>query len=658
MLKVHAPDKFNVIKNDIDNTRNYNSLIKNYIENYIESDINIIHPDRVHQLIWSNKFSPMEITSIIENLLNNFICQKRQNIRSLIKNDSYDLSCITNFISKYYIKINKLVNLLNLNRHVENLYSLFLEKLLFDPVVINYLEGELANLDKDTVNEVKKLLELIKTMLPEKDTYLWFIKLLGSSLRNNIVSINVNIPFYYKILYELKNIIEYLNNITNIYSFMDNSLHLLLNPICEILHEKCLLLVTLSKPDGLTMIIKNLNINKIFNTDELKKKIILSLSTYINKFFIDIDSLSYEDTYDIINLIICCNKNNLLDSYLLLVFDNMHFINLTLDIIDNNIYKNKHMVYNIINLLKSLKNKEIFVDKYHKLLIRRLLSNQVELKSEKYILISLKLIFQPKLTIKIEKVITDFESSQDNIKNFNKLVNLNNTIQIITTSYSNWDINYTQGYYSDNVDSIDIFLPNDLSSIMRTYQWFYSKRFNNSRKLLWLFHYGEVDITYNNINIKLLPIQLLVLQKIENARLTHDELMNQPFFINYSNSFKSSIIDSLFTGKIIKHNDKIIELSNNTCISENLIELINNDTIKITNIDIYEPVFSREDILKSIINHHVKVSPKANDELYKLVEADLTIFKLNDILFKSAIESMIKEDYIIVENNNYTRCLY
>jgi hypothetical protein len=212
---------------------------------------------------------------------------------------------------------------------------------------------------------------------------------------------------------------------------MDNSIHLLSNPICEIVHEKCLLLVTLSKPDGVTMIIKNLNINKIFNTEELKKKIISNLSTYINKFFIDIDSLSYEDTYDIINLIICCNKNNLLDSYLLLVFDNIHFISLILDIIDNNIYKNKYMVYNIINLLKSLKNKEIFVDKYHKLLIRRLLSNQVQLKIEKYILISLKLIFQPKLTIKIEKVITDFESSQDNIRNFHRLFNTSENMEII-----------------------------------------------------------------------------------------------------------------------------------------------------------------------------------------------------------------------------------
>jgi len=656
MLKVYTPDKFNVMKNDIDNTRNYNSLIKNYIENFIESDINIIHPDYVHQLIWNKKFSIMEINSIIENLLNNFICQKRQNIRSLIKSDSYSLYSINNVISKYYIKINKLVNLLNLNKNVENLYSLFLDKLLFDPVIINYLEGELVNLDTDTVSEIKKLSEIIKIMLPEKDTYLWFIKLLGSSLRNNIINISANIPENYKILYELKNIIEYINDITNIYSFINDSIHILLNPINQILCEKCISLINLSTPSQLIMIIKNLNINKIFNTDGLNKQVTTIISTYINGLIIN--TSTYEDTYDILNLIICCNKNNLLNSYLISVFDNPNFLDTILDIIDNNIYNNKYIVYNTVILLKSLKNKEIFIDKYHKLLIRRLLSNQVQMKNEKYVLIALKLTFEPKLTNKIVKVITDVDSSQDNILNFYELVNPNNNIQIITTSYANWDINYAQGYYNLDIILYETFIPNNLLSIMNTYQYFYNKRFNSSRKLLWLFHYGEVDITYNNIDIKLLPIQLLVLQKIENARLTYDELLNLPFFINYSNSFKSSIIDSLFIGKIIKHNDKIIELSNDTYILENLIELINNNTIKTTNIDNYEPVFSREDILKSIINHHVKISPKPEDELYRLVETDLTIFKLNEILFKSAIESMIKSDYIIVENNNYIKCVY
>jgi hypothetical protein len=325
-----------------------------------------------------------------------------------------------NKISKYYIKINKLVNLLNLNKNVENLYSLFLDKLLFDPVIIKYLEGELINLDTDTVSEIKKLSEIIKIMLPEKDTYLWFIKLLGSSLRTNIINISANIPENYKILYELKNIIEYINNITNIYSFINDSIHILLNPINQILREKCISLINISTPSQLIMIIKNLNINKIFNNDELNKQITTIISTYINGLIIN--TSSYEDTYDILNLIICCNKNNLLNSYLLSVFDNPNFLDIVLDIIDNNIYYNKYIVYNTVILLKSLKNKEIFIDKYHKLLIRRLLSNQVQLKNEKYVLIALKLTFEPKLTNKIVKVITDVDSSQDNIQNFHEFI--------------------------------------------------------------------------------------------------------------------------------------------------------------------------------------------------------------------------------------------
>jgi hypothetical protein len=50
-------NKFNVIHNLTSENYNSNSVIKNYLENYLESDINIYHPDYIYQLTWNNKIS-------------------------------------------------------------------------------------------------------------------------------------------------------------------------------------------------------------------------------------------------------------------------------------------------------------------------------------------------------------------------------------------------------------------------------------------------------------------------------------------------------------------------------------------------------------------------------------------------------------------------
>ncbi len=64
-------DKFNIISEfDSNNETIDASQINNFIENYLESETYIIHPDYIHQLVWHNKISDCDklIDTVTEQL--------------------------------------------------------------------------------------------------------------------------------------------------------------------------------------------------------------------------------------------------------------------------------------------------------------------------------------------------------------------------------------------------------------------------------------------------------------------------------------------------------------------------------------------------------------------------------------------------------------
>ena len=84
-------DKFKVINSISDDNKNYASIIKNYIENYFDSNINICHPDYLYQIVWNNKIDKNELLELYNVSIEKYIIQKRQDIRCLIKKDKFNL---------------------------------------------------------------------------------------------------------------------------------------------------------------------------------------------------------------------------------------------------------------------------------------------------------------------------------------------------------------------------------------------------------------------------------------------------------------------------------------------------------------------------------------------------------------------------------------
>jgi len=662
-------DNTTIDNTTIDNNNiNYNSIIKNYLENYFELSTNMYHVSYLQQIIWYKLVDAEEIKYIYNDIIDKHIIQTKQHIKKSIKNDNFSLLILKQIFMKFNCKISKIVFLLKLNI---NNSSMFIMKILNEPILFNYLEQELCNLDSETVNSVKFIITIIKPKQNEwfikSNDLIWFLKLIGNSLKNNAIklfNIDINIPEKYKLFYKLNNLIDYRLKIINIYEHIIMSVAIinLFEPINELLYDAFNDVIPLC---NITELINLINNNYKFitnNSNKFEQSIFIylqkTIKTYINDF-------TSQDILNFLNLIsICSNlKLNLVnDIFLSIIFSNDKLINMILDVIHNYINTDFKFIKDIVSFIKSIPNKDVFISNCHRLLIQRILSNQTNIDNESSLI---RLFLDNGIGLlniyKLHTVIIDKRESDSTLINYHNITGKYNFDNIVT-SYANWDINYNQGYITFNNIITNNTVTNTITTYILDYQEYYEKIHINKRKLIWLLQYGEVNITYNNIEIILLPIQLLVLELFnDNERISLNNIKSQDFFNNYSTKFKDDIINSLINGKILFFSDiDILELSNSNNISNNLIDIYLHNNICKTifiNPDI-ELAHNREDIIRCLINHHIKIEPKNKNDLYKLIEQKITLFRLTDELFNKALDMLLKLDYIIIEDNKYIKCIY
>ena len=388
-------DKFNIIKPIINNDINFISLIKNYLENYFESEINIYHPDLLHQILWNKKILSNDFLNIYNECIDIHIIQKKQNIRELIKKDKFNLKSLNQIILQLKFKVERLNNILLLQNNI----SKYISKILSEPILINYLEDELCNTDIETIDEIQSLCLIIENSSSE---YIWFLKLIGSSLKTNLIEINYNMPEKYCLLYQIKNLINYIMKINNLYLFTKNNKEFILNPLYEYFENIFSKILFLSNVKDLYNLISNIYSFVLLTNNQLITNIKTKINLYLSNTICIIDNLNYENISDFINLMIICNKHNIIDNYILLIFKNERIIDIILEMIHYNINNDTSNIKNIIELLVKIQNKDIFLDKYHKFLIERLLSGQTNLTNEKIIINELKLLFGEKMINKID----------------------------------------------------------------------------------------------------------------------------------------------------------------------------------------------------------------------------------------------------------------
>lgn len=654
-------DKFNIIHTfDID-TNKRDMILNNYIDNYLESDSNIYHPELIHNYIINNK--SILYKDMINSKLKYYLSNIKNRIKSLIKNNNFNIEHgLNKLISTYHNKnmyINNLFKLINCEGQL-----LFHDIIFSDQIIITFLKNELNVMDLSKQHIIKNLLENIALInIHKSENYIWFLKFIGILLIENIPYINVNI--INKDYIDFNRLVDYIYKISNFYNFLNNhDKSKIIDPFTNIIYDKFIVLLLKDKFTYNIKVIKNelYKLGNIIPNKEVIRvvtnKVKTEYSTFLSKYNKDIEKLSYEELYNFLNVIIISNKHGLIEPYILIIFSNKIILDKILDLINIYISIDINFVKNIITYLRNMKDIDIFINNYKTQLINRILSLNTIIDNEKVIIAELTIIFGNKLTRNLTKIIIDIEASMEIMNKFTLLSNYNMTL--ITTSYSNWNINWDNGYVE--FDNNKLYIQNTLDSYLKNYNNYYDIIYEKKRKLLWLPHYGEIEITYNNINIKLFPIQLMILELFNYMNeFSINGIKNEVFFKNYSEIYKTNIINSLIISGILIKNKEMLILSENILETDIIKVYFNNlENNIISNIDtnLEELQINRRYTTSSWINHFIKYEDKTYDELFNLIKREINIFSLDNQMFQKSINWMIQNDYISEHNNKYSKVLY
>jgi len=681
-----------IIENHLINEDNkiVTSKIENYFENFISSDIKVLLPDYIEQCLYFKKINIEDLKINIQSFIKNYLIQRRNNIRSFIKKESINLSDITSFLKNFILKIQYINNLLKIDHLlIKNSNSLLNNLIISDSIILIYIEDQVISFNKD----IKDFLLFIKKLdyICYENMYGKTIKLFGNIYKKKIInSEDIPIPINYRRLQKLNNTIKYYHSINNYYGFIKENIIELNLPIFKIILE------------NLIDIIKNNSLEEI-------EYALVSNWTYI----ISIKKYHFEEKEDLLNVISseiidrCSKLNSIKDVETILKFgkfsselirttfydkynvfiakmsqsiinffkpdqDEVKVINFINNFIDNSInnYQKNDAITAIVTT-NILSNIDIFVNSYYDLLIKRL-TNKLSLsvcEFEKYINIEkdvVTFIIKIKnhvLLYKLNKVINDtFESYYEN-NIFNNLSGklLKTNISVLTTSYNNWLINQTEGIMGSR--TTDIILHTELGKYLKYYELYYVDKYKGDRILNWFPHFGEINITYLDQKFKMLPIHFIIIEMFTDVdEIKINDIINSKLLINYSEKFKTDILNSIIISGLLIIKDDFVVISKNLNITNyNLIDIFMN-TSDYPNIweqtKENELIHSREEITNCVINHILKTISITKSELFELTKKEIIIFKLNDEIFEKSLKYLIDMDYIILNEKSLYEKLF
>jgi len=626
---------------------NYSKIIQDFIENFFLNITSSYHQNYITHILLANRVDSVEINEIYNNAVIYTLEQEQKNIHFLIKNNNFKLSTLFSLIDTFTNKIIRINNILKINT-INNDKIKYINIITSDQLIINYIESILIN--QENINDIIKLIKIIKI---SENSFYWFLKFMGITYKNNFKTIKIlNIPYMYSLLYELNYIIDYINKITQIYSFLQNDLFRIIEPFNDILYNKiyaCIENANLIELlnfiiDKKVFIINNQNTQKIININ-------------LNEKMIKIKKNDYYQVDSILKICIKSNSMNILGTYLLFFFKNEDVLKIVFQIINNNINKDLEYVKNIISIL-IIHKQDYFLKEYYTHLIRRLLSMNSNINDEKSLISFMieRLGEKNILLNKINQVSDDYKIAINNLDFYKQKNTLNYNLNIIITSYANWNINYNDGYFEIKNEN-----SGNLVNCLIKYNEYYKVIFNNNYKLLWLIDKGIINMTFNNIEIICLPIQFMILELFDfEDFISHDYIFNLELFKNYSNKFKNDIIQSLITGNILIENNNNLSLNYNSNIKSNLVEqyLLCKNKLEIVKKITNTIAHNCNDVVKTLINHYCKINPVNINNLFNILNDKITQFNFDRNLFDKVIAYMINMDYIIIENNNCIKCIY
>ena len=678
-------DKFAIIQNDICNLSNDELISKldNYFENlFLDSNQRVFHNDLIIQIIKFRK--DIDVVEIILRHLDNYLKEKKIGIRNSIKKGNFEIdSGLNSLIKSYFDKIKICSSFVSDNEKIMSYgLSQLYHKIITDPSLLTFLTYELSSLEKSNINSIKKLTTVMKKISivnPDTKSYQWFLFIIASSIKT-IMDKNINKTYpisneNYQQIINFKENLSLYQKVETFYSYVGIDIRIITDSITGIIWSSFIKIMNFCSSLELYYLIE-------YNKNILKTIIATDLNhSFTNQVFVFIilQEEKHKNLTNLINFIKCFqtihelvlpsgNSRDKINAKISEIFSNEDSQNVLLETINKTILTEKiNNLYNILYFCSNIKNKDIFIEKYNRMLINRLIHKPNIYIERKYYEV-LYNIFGDKLLYKTNKILTDIEYTIEDKGNFNKLsdniikenkifqdsigynYNIVTVMNVVTSSYNNWDINYSEGIIPNeflkkyNNDYI-------LLNMMYVYSEFYKLRYENKRKLNWYPHFGEIVFDFNEIEFKMLPIQFILLEHIYKVTIiSKNELINFQIFSGYNENFKKSIVSSLLLGGIIILEDDNIKINSNThYIATNYIELFftSSNYVDIWNVNREkELILSREEVLSSWINHFLKKESLEKIQLMSKIKKSMDLFEFTIDFLDIVIIDMINKKYI------------
>lgn len=681
-------DKFGIIENHVlpEDHKKLFYKVDNYFENFLNSDIKVLIPGYVDQIFWFDKSLHAELISNIESQIKNYLIQRRNNMRSFIKKENFDIGNLNKFLKTFIEKLDCINSTMKLkdDKIIKEGVKQLSNLIISDSLILLFIEEQIVLFDLDNQSDFKLLLTQVKDLnkYDNNELYNKLLKTFGNAFKKYVFNLaDPPLSDNVKRAHKLNSAIKYCGQMKKYFSFLSdvNDNAVFCCPVYHLIVDILTEIIRLNKISEIEFILNNcwaeLDVYVFSNTFENKDQLIAELSReFIN--LIDktlngdinvlsaINILKFAD-----DLIQNQTHKDLINQKVATILNSDGSNNLLQQIqqnIDNLVKNNKEKdAIKLLQFVSAVKDKDMLITQYYQTLIRRLLDFVTQHKNDKQLLCDhlkiekkicefMKFKFGDKLIYKINKVIYDIEVSIDDNSNFTKCITDVHDMLVITTSYNNWDVNQTEGLLDKAI--VKMLENTMLGKYLTYYQQFYEIRYENKRQLNWFPHFGEVDITYLNQSFKMLPIQFMVLEMFNDVSSVNvNEIIRAPFFTNYSPKFVNDVIESLIVSGLVSANNTNIVLTTQLIpekFTKNLVDVFFSSSECVSLWEQrrdQELAHSREEIVYANVNHLLKLKAIDVTELFEMAVRAINIFELDRKVFDKAIGHMCSMDYIKVE---------
>lgn len=685
-------DKFNCIENHVSHIEkeDLHLQIRNYIENYLHSNIHVLAFDYIKQLIHFKRGIFEHQLEICTSPIYKYIHSSREKIRVKINASLYTLTDLDNFLVDFNTKIKYMIFDMNFNQQIGKTSLDFLQTMIIeDPIIMNFIQ---SNINDDF--GIYKLINTIVTMTCQpihKDIFISLVKVLSEAHLKKIKEVIVqpdDETMQPTALYSMKHLIKYIQKYRiyryNEYQILIDSEEFAINYfITNVL--KCDEYVIYSLVKSQETILNNsiCSLGYYRRNSNIFSTFYSKLINYLQALCTSIVDIKITHVY-IISFIISCmqqiqatehmqirsSKDKLI--YRIIIAELLNkpkIIDKLFDILNESILydktKGKCNSRKIIGLISFCTDKDVIINLYYKHLNMRLINstNTNTLSCEKSIYrIFYALLLANRTNIddrtfeyNVSRILVDYEQSM--AKNIYDMCNKTEDNIIINTKIVSHylNINTNAGVINDLEEyNNKSYLVSSLHAINNNYNGYYK----NQRTVSWIPQYGEVTITYLNVDIKLLPIQYFVLELFNNTNVVSiNTVMNYGLLKNYSKQYKQQLISSLLHSELMYTDGDNLNLVTHTDFKTNLITCFYE--CQNTNIALIDEqnklIHSRQEIIRASVNHFIKKKNYTFDELFDTVKKYIKLFVLEKTLFTESLLSMISKSYILKDGDNYKK---